>query len=259
MKIATGDRAAEVILDFSDLAEFETFFNKVDEQGYFLLPADTLPANPVFRARCADSPRSRRIRPVSIARTGNVYEVRIAGAQPPAASATPVGSAASADDSNAAREGSPLDQQLAEAAQSVNDKIRTMSVSDRVILAQKADLMERRILMKENNSKINEFLLRNVRITDQEIAFMARNPGSPMQTILTIANRKEWMNREVIRGAILTNPRTPPHMVLDLLPSASSQDILKMFYSKHLREDIASAVKQEMKRRGLKPPKKVSD
>lgn len=255
MKIWPGEREEEVILDFSDLAEFESFFNQADQQGYFLLQTESLRANAVFRARCSDSPRTRRIRPVSIARTGSGYEIRLTSA-PSAAGAQP---AASAPGDAAPREGSPLDQQLAEPSQSLNDKIRAMSVSDRVLLAQKADLMERRILMKENNSKINEFLLRNVRITDHEIAFLARNPASPMQTILAIANRKEWMNREVIRGAILTNPRTPPHMVLDLLPSASSQEIMKMFHSKHLREDVASAVKQEMKRRGLRPPKKTSD
>jgi hypothetical protein len=112
--------------------------------------------------------------------------------------------------------------------------------------------------MQENNSKINEFLLRNVRITDGEIAFMARNPSSPMQTILAIANHKDWMSRESIRGALLSNPRTPPTMAMDMIPGLSSTELLRMSNSRHLREDVQKAVGREMKKRGLKP-KRLGD
>ena len=84
--------------------------------------------------------------------------------------------------------------------------------------------MERRILMQENNSKVNEFLLRNVRITEQEIAFMARNAAVPMQNLLMIAGNRAWMNHEPIRAAVLTNPRTPAAMVMDMIPTLSPPD-----------------------------------
>ena len=139
-----------------------------------------------------------------------------------------------------------------EVGRSLFDQIRALSVTERVALALKADLMERRVLMQENNSKINEFLLRNVRITEQEVAFMARNAGIPMQNLLAIAGNRPWMSHEAIRGAILTNPRTPAAMVMDMIPTLSPPDLLKMHHAPYLREDIKATVRRELKKRGIK-------
>ena len=106
--------------------------------------------------------------------------------------------------------------------------------------------------MQENNSKINEFLLRNVRITEQEVAFMARNAGIPMQNLLAIAGNRPWMNHETIRAAILTNPRTPAAMIMDMIPTLGAQDLLKMHHAAYLREDIKANVRRELKKRGIK-------
>lgn len=255
MKIVAGDRADEFVLEFSSLTEFESFFEDADNKGYFLLQTERLPSNAVFRARCEDSPRTRRIRPAGITRMSFGYEVRLGGVAPQAQTQPETQTKPEVQAKPEPAAGSPLDAQLAEPAQSLNDKIRAMTVTERAALALKADLLERRILMQENNPKIHEFLLRNTRMTDQELAFLARNPAAPMQTILTIANRKEWMNREVIRSAILINPRTPSNITLDLLPLASAHDILKMFHSKNLRQDVNSAVRLEMKKRGIRPKK----
>ncbi|HSP05858.1 MAG TPA: hypothetical protein VLR94_01715 [Acidobacteriota bacterium] len=231
----------------------DSFFEDIEQKGSFLLQTKNLPSDAVFRARCLDSPRTRRIRPVSVTRVRDGYEVRMVACQ----TAEPVQEAAPESAEPVPQAAQP-GQEHESLRKSLNDRIRALTVSERVVLALKADLLERRILMQENNFKINEFLLRNSRITDQEIAFMARNPTAPMQTILAIANRKEWMTRDPIRSGILLNPRTPANIVMDILPNASTQDILKMFHSKHLREDIQGAVRLEMKKRGIKP-KKVAD
>lgn len=248
MRIVPGEGARDVVLEFDSASELDSFFADAEQKGYFYLQTGNLPTDAVFRASCVDSPRTRRIRPVAVKRIRDGYEIRLVAATP-----APPGdvAAAPAEEAQPGVENESL-------RKSLDDKIRAMTVTERVQLALKADLMERRILMKENNSKINEFLLRNARITDQEIAFLARNPASPMQTILAIANRKEWMNREVIRSAVLVNPRTPANLVLEIIPGASVPDILKMFHSKHLREDVQGAVRLEMKKRGIKP-KKVAE
>ena len=244
MTILPGEGARDIVLEFSSASELDSFFAEADEKGYFFLQTERLPEGAVFRARCADSPRTRRIRPVGVNRVRGGYEVRLVAGAPSAPAAVPADSEPEEENESVRK--------------SLDDRIRQLTVSERVTLALKADLMERRILMKENNPKIHEFLLRNTRITDPEIAFMARNPTSPMQTILAIANRKEYMNREMIRSAVLVNPRTPAHLVLEMLPAASSTDLLKMFHAKHLREDVQAAVRQEMKKRGLRP-KRVAD
>jgi hypothetical protein len=119
----------------------------------------------------------------------------------------------------------------------------------------KANLAERRVLMQDLNPKIQEFLLRNPRLTEPEIAFLAKNPVSAVPTLLTIIQHKEWMSTDAIRQGILTNPKTPAHILLDRIPYLSPADLIKMHYASNLREDIRDAVHRQMKKKGIRIPK----
>jgi hypothetical protein len=246
MKIFPGETSGELILEFETLEEFEEFFDEADRNGYFELPPYGVPKKVVFRARAIGSPRSRKIKPVKIvhivdpspAESKTTHAVELPS-EPTGVEVAPV-------------QGDAIGSATAEVGKSLFDQIRALTVTERVALALKADLMERRILMQENNSKINEFLLRNVRITEQEVAFMARNAAIPMQNLLVIAGNKPWMSHEAIRGAILTNPRTPAPMVMDMIPTLSAQDLLRMHHAPYLREDIKGNVRRELKKRKIK-------
>jgi hypothetical protein len=254
MKMFPGESSGELILEFETPEEFETFFEEADRNGYFELPPYGIPKNVVFRARAIGSLRSRKIKPIKILHSGEATIVHIVDPPPTQSKTTkavelpsePTGVEVAPVESNS------IETATAEVGKSLFDQIRSLTVTERVALALKADLMERRILMQENNSKINEFLLRNVRITEQEVAFMARNAAIPMQNLLAIAGNRPWMNHDMIRGAILTNPRTPAAMVMDMIPTLSPQDLLKMHHAPYLREDIKTNVRRELKKKGIK-------
>jgi hypothetical protein len=254
MKIFPGDSSGELILEFETPEEFEKFFDEADRDGYFELPPNVVPKKVVFRARAIGSPRSRKIKPVKIVHSGEATIVHII--DPPLIESKTTGTmelrSASTVADEVLAEGDAVASATAEVGKSLFDQIRSLTVTERVALALKADLMERRILMQENNSKINEFLLRNVRITEQEVAFMARNAAIPMQNLLAIAGNRPWMNHEAVRSAILTNPRTPAAMVMDMIPTLGPQDLLKMHHAPYVREDIKANVRRELKKRGIK-------
>jgi len=231
MKVSRGTSETDISLEFDSPEEYESFFEESEKNGFFSLDQlESLPKDCVIRASAVGSPRSRKVRPVAV--TGK----RVWLITPPAeeVSQTTVG-------------------------ESLFDQIRKLPVSERVNLAMKADLPERRILMQENNPKINEFLLRNVRITESEIAWLARNASSPLSTILAIANHSSWMGMEPIRTGILCNPKTPPQMLHQLIPNLAGGDLMKMHQSRYLREDLQLAVEREMKRRGMKIIRKGSE
>lgn len=249
-----GESSGELVLEFESPEEFETFFAEADRNGYFELPPYGIPKNVVFRARATGSPRSRKIKPIKVLHSSEATIVHLVEPPPTQTKTTKAVELPSepADDPRNKEEGGAIASTTAEVGRSLFDQIRALSVTERVALALKADLMERRVLMQENNSKINEFLLRNVRITEQEVAFMARNAGIPMQNLLAIAGNRPWMNHETIRSAILTNPRTPAAMVMDMIPTLGPQDLLKMHHAPYLREDIKANVRRELKKRGIK-------
>jgi hypothetical protein len=252
MKMFPGESAGELILEFETPEEFETFFDEADRNGYFELPPYGVPDNVVFRARASGSPRSRKIKPIKILHSGEATIIHIVDPPPTQSKTTRAVELPTGPAEELPEQGDAVASSTAEVGKSPFDQIRALTVTERVTLALKADLMERRILMQENNSKINEFLLRNVRITEQEVAFMARNASIPMQNLLAIAGNRPWMNHESIRSAILTNPRTPAAMVMDMIPTLGPQDLLKMHHAPYVREDIKANVRRELKKRGIK-------
>lgn len=210
-----------------------------------------VPADPLIVARASGSLRSRKIKPLKITREDHGVRIqmflkkapRLPEHQPESSPDLP---ASLKSEESASVENTP---------RTLAEKLRAMPVTERAALAMKADLHERRIMMQESNPKIHEFLLRNPRLTEGEIAFMARNPASPIQTILTILQHRDWMNKDSIRQAILTNPKTPPATVLDMIPVAPAGDLIKMYHARMLREDVRASVQREMKKRGIRVKK----
>jgi hypothetical protein len=240
MRVIEDPSGSEYVLEFSSAEECDNFLSGSEHQGNFFLEIKNLPKDAVFRTRTVGSPRSRKIRPLFIKKEQNGYRIQTGKtSRPPQTIPEELTK-------------SSVQEEPEKKARNLFEKIRSMTVSERVHLAQKADLMERRVLMQENNSKINDFLLRNIRITEQEVAAIARNAVSPLQTILTIFHHQGWMKVEAIRSGILSNPKLPPHLALDLMPRLNAGDLIKMSHAKYLREDVQRAVRSELKKRGIR-------
>lgn len=247
MKVIEDPSGTEYVLEFSSAEECDNFLSNSETQGNFFLEVNELPKDAVFRTRTVGSPRSRKIRPLFIKKEQNGYVIQTGVTSPrdEPVIQTPVSRSTQEENERKPR--------------NLFEKIRSMTVSERVHLALKADLMERRVLMQENNSKINEFLLRNIRITEQEVAAIARNPVSPLSTILAIFHHQGWMKVDGIRSGILSNPKLPPHLALDMMSRLSAGDLIRMSHAKYLREDVQRAVRSELKKRGIRLKEPTSE
>jgi hypothetical protein len=240
MKILNGERENEYLLEFANPQEFEDFFTQVDQEGSFLLPVSDISAGAQFRATTSGSTRSRRIKPLKLLKesesTRVVFQEKVDPAPPaPPSSPPPTVSV----------------EEKREPAKSVAEQVRELTVTEKAMLAMKANSAERRVLIQDMNPKIQEFLLRNPQLTEPEIAWLAKNPMSAIPTLLTIIQHKGWMSKDLVRQGILTNPKTPAHIILDRIPTLSAGDLIKMHHARNLREDIRDAVQRQIKRRGI--------
>ena len=232
MKILNGESENEYLLEFANPQEFEEFFTQVDQEGSFLLPVSDISAGALFRATTSGTNRSRRIKPLRILK--ETASTRIVLQENPVSSSPTVSV-----------------EEKREPAKSVAEQIRELTITEKAMLAMKANAAERRVLMQDLNPKIQEFLLRNPQLTEPEIAWLAKNPMSAIPTLLTIIQHKGWMSKDTVRQGILTNPKTPAHILLDKIPTLSAGDLIKMHHAKNLREDIRDAVQRQIKRRGI--------
>lgn len=237
MKIRPGGKDKEYILEFSDQNEFESFFESVDREGSFVVDHQNISPDSEFRAIASGSPRSRKIRPQKI--VSDQTATRVVLFEPPPSNPAP------------AEEEPGLQEQHRPRAKTLHEQLREMTVTEKAMLAMRANLAERRLLIQDQNPKIQEFLMRNPKLTESEIAWIAKNPMTAIPILLNILQHKEWMSKDAIRQGILTNPKTPAHVILDRIPYLSGADLIKMHQAKNLREDVREAVQRQMKKKGI--------
>jgi hypothetical protein len=96
----------------------------------------------------------------------------------------------------------------------VYNQIAGLSPSEKQRLARSGNRITRGLLIKDRNKNIHQFVVRNPKITVEEIAEFAKLPGLSKDAIRIIASSRTWLaSRQVVMG-LVRNPATPA----DLLP-----------------------------------------
>jgi hypothetical protein len=104
------------------------------------------------------------------------------------------------------------------------DRLRALPHAEKLILAGKADRSERVILAQDGDPQVLFFLLKNPRITVDEVARIARSSFLSFQGADLIAKTTQWHNNDV-RIGLVGNPRTPTPLALRILPSLPQNEI----------------------------------
>lgn len=124
------------------------------------------------------------------------------------------------------------------------DKIRNLSRVEKLLLAPKADRSERQVLMQDNDAQVIFSLLKNPRITTEEVIRIARSPMLSSIAAELITKTNIWASNSEIRAALVYNARTPTPLALKLLPTLPEPDIRQIAKS--------SAVSQALKQAALR-------
>jgi hypothetical protein len=128
----------------------------------------------------------------------------------------------------------------ARAEQNSWDKIRNLSRIEKMLLAPKADRSERQVLIQDNDAQIIFSLLKNPRITTEEVIRIARLPLLSSIAAELIAKTTIWASNSEIRAALVNNPRTPTPLAIKLLPTLPEPEIRQIAKS----GGVSQALKQ---------------
>jgi len=112
-----------------------------------------------------------------------------------------------------------------EKSQSTWDRMRALSQMEKLLLAVKADRSERALLLQDNDPRVLLSLLRNPRLTVDEVARMAKSSFLTYQIAETIMKTGQWMSSLEVRQALIYNPKTPPAFALRILPTLPDADV----------------------------------
>jgi len=138
-----------------------------------------------------------------------------------------------------------------EEEKSVFEKVKDMNVADKVKAALLGNKEMRDILIKDNNNMISANVLRNPRITDEELIRVANARESSDQMLRVISSNKKHLKNYAIRLGLATNPKTPLHYSLKFMSSLHAKDIKSIAKSKNVPSSISKAARRIMERKKI--------
>ena len=112
-----------------------------------------------------------------------------------------------------------------ERGQPLSQRLRELPRVQKIILATKADRTERAMLLQDNDPQVLSSLLKNPRITLEEVVRVAKSGFLSYQTAEVIVKTGQFMANLEVRVALIHNPKTPPQFALRILPSLPESEV----------------------------------
>ncbi|HEY6140257.1 MAG TPA: hypothetical protein VI670_21085 [Thermoanaerobaculia bacterium] len=105
------------------------------------------------------------------------------------------------------------------------DRVRGLSQMEKLLLAVKADRSERAIMAQDNDPRVLLSLLRNPRLTVDEVVRVAKSSFLTFQIADVIMKAPQWSGNLDVRVALIHNPKTPPAFQMRMLPTLPEAEI----------------------------------
>jgi hypothetical protein len=113
-----------------------------------------------------------------------------------------------------------------------------MSVGKKVKLAFKTDKTGRMLLVRDRNRLVCSAVMRNPRITEQEVEMIAGMRNVDDEVLRLITMRREWMAKYSIVQTLARNPKAPLGVVLPLINRLTLRDLKTLKDDKGISETI---------------------
>jgi hypothetical protein len=146
----------------------------------------------------------------------------------------------------------PVDDQGQEINLTLSQRVSRLSTNQKIMLAIKGGKEERTLLIREANRLIQVNVLRNGRITESEVAYIAQMRTVNEEVLRIISNTREWMKKYPITKALVMNPRTPLPLAMTHMKRLIESDMKLLIKDRNVAELLRREAKRivEMKAQG---------
>jgi len=123
-------------------------------------------------------------------------------------------------------------------------QILLMKVGERIKLALRGNHDARMILIRDPNRLIQRFVLRNPRITDEEVVAVARNRNADADLLRIIGDHKHWSRNYQVRLGLVTNPKAPLAIALHYVNGLMERDLRLLGKSKNVSATVVAQARR---------------
>ncbi len=124
--------------------------------------------------------------------------------------------------------------------------IQGLSMGGKIKLALTGNKSARDLLIKDANKLIALSVLKNPRITEEEIIRLTQTKGTPEDLLRQVARSKEWLKSYHVKTGLVTNPKTPLAISVKLLDHLYDADLQKLAKSKNIPSVLASSARRKV-------------
>lgn len=117
------------------------------------------------------------------------------------------------------------DPEPREKSQNTWDRVRDLSQIEKILLAAKADRTERALLLQDSDPRVLLSVLRNPRLTVDEVVRIAKSSALTYQIADVILKAGQWMASLDVRLGLIHNAKTPPAFALRILPTLPDSEL----------------------------------
>ena len=103
-----------------------------------------------------------------------------------------------------------------------------LSTVEKMQLAQHGGRDERGAALRDRNRALHPHVLKNPRMSLEEVVALARNPQAAPELLKLVAERPEWMGRATVAEALARNPKTPNDVGVKALAGCSAEAVRQM-------------------------------
>jgi len=123
-------------------------------------------------------------------------------------------------------------------------KIITLDVAQKAVLAMRGGREERMILVRDTNKLVALGVLRNPRIQEDDVESIARMRNVSDEVLRYIGQSREWTKNYSLVMILVNNPRTPQGISTNFVTRLQNQDLKKLSGSREVPELIRRMAKR---------------
>jgi hypothetical protein len=136
--------------------------------------------------------------------------------------------------------------------QSLDAKLREMTVTQKIRRAMLGSPSERAILIRDSNKNVARAAIKSPLIQENEVVRIAASRNVAEEVLSIIARSRELSKGYQVKLNLVNNPRTPFGFASKLIPHLFEHDLKKLATSKNVMGAVATAARQQLQRKGKK-------
>jgi len=124
-----------------------------------------------------------------------------------------------------AEEAASSEEPESQRSTSLWEKLRGLTPPQKILLAPQADRLTRLLLVQDSDPQVLYALLKNPRLTLDEVLRVAKSTYLSFQSCELILKTAAWFSNLDIRVALIQNPKTPLPFALRILPTLPDNEV----------------------------------